>query len=261
MVEETNRGEVIVKAPVLEVTGASKYFGGVAAVHQVNLALVSGERRALIGPNGAGKTTLFNVVTGELPLDKGKIELFGTNATRLTVQRRKDLGLCRTYQISNLFLGLTVEENFFLAVDGSRLPKPWHPWKRDQARRERARQACRSVGLENRFRSRVDELSHGERRQLEVGLALSTNPKLILLDEPCAGLSPTERKQMMDLITRLDPGVTVLLIEHDMDIALRVTHYVTVMNEGTVVAEGNPEQIRANELVQRIYMGEEVHHG
>jgi len=255
-----NPGTALEKAPVLEITDASKYFGGVAAVHEVTLVLLQGERRTLIGPNGAGKTTLFNLVTGELSLDGGQIHLFGRNATDLSVQRRKNLGLCRTYQISNLFLGLTVEENFFLAVDGSRMPKPWRLWESDKERRGKAYEACRRVGLESRFRSSVDKLSHGERRQLEVGLALATDPKLILLDEPCAGLSPTERKQMMDLIAGLDPGVTVLLIEHDMDIALRVADRVTVMNEGEVVAEGNPDQIRSNELVQRIYMGEKEHY-
>jgi branched-chain amino acid transport system ATP-binding protein len=141
------------------------------------------------------------------------------------------------------------------------MPKLWQPWKRDKARRLRTEEACRRVGLESRFQSPVDKLSHGERRQLEVGLALATNPRLILLDEPCAGLSPTERKEMMGLIARLDPEVTVLLIEHDMDIALRVTDYVTVMSEGAVVAEGDPDQIHSNELVQRIYMGERVDHG
>ena len=260
MVKRVNASRVTDEAPILNVIGASKYFGGVAAVHQVDFNLSTGERRALIGPNGAGKTTLFNLITGELPLDSGYIQLFGTDVTHFSVQRRKNLGLCRTYQISNLFLGLTVEENFFLAVDGSRMPKPWYPWRKDLARRKRAQEACRRVGLQNRFQSKVDELSHGERRQLEVGLALATDPKLILLDEPCAGLSPNERRQMMDLICGLDLEVTVLLIEHDMDIALGCTNYVTVMNEGTVVAEARPEVIRSNELVQRIYMGEKAQH-
>ena len=261
MVKDGHPSKTIEEAPVLTVTGASKYFGGVGAVNRVDLTLTSGERRALIGPNGAGKTTLFNLITGELPLDRGNVLLFGTDITYLSVQKRKNLGLCRTYQISNLFLRLTVDENFYLAVDGSRFPNPFHSWKKDMARRERAEEACRRVGLENRFQSPADQLSHGERRQLEVGLALATNPKLILLDEPCAGLSPNERRNMMVLISRLDPEMTVLLIEHDMDIALGVTDYVTVLNEGSVVAEGNPEAIRSNELVQRIYMGERVQHG
>jgi branched-chain amino acid transport system ATP-binding protein len=261
MVENTSTASITREAPALTVTGASKYFGGVAAVHHVDLTLEPGERRALIGPNGAGKTTLFNLITGELPSDSGKVMLFGTDVTLLSVQRRKGLGLCRTYQVSNLFLGLTVEENFYLAVDGSRMPKPWQPWMRDVVRRERAKEACRRVGLEGRFRSPVNQLSHGERRQLEVGLALAANPRLILLDEPCAGLSPNERKQMLDLITGLDPRVTVFIIEHDMDIALRCSDYVTVMHEGSVVAQGNPEEIRLNDLVQRIYMGKSVRDG
>lgn len=238
-----------------------KSFGGVAAVRDVDLVVEFGERRALIGPNGAGKTTLFNLVTGELRPDKGVVRLFGTDVTSRSVQRRAALGLGRTYQVSNLFLALTVEENLFLALNGGKLPHLLRPWTAHTVGRRRAAEVARRVGLEGRLETPVGELSHGEQRQLELGLALSTDPRLIMLDEPSAGLSPSERRRMIELIAGLSRDVTVLLIEHDMDIALGVTDRVTVMHQGAVIAEGNPEEIRSHGQVQQIYLGESAGYG
>lgn len=241
----------------LEVTSVTKSFGGVHAVRSVSFGVPVGERRALIGPNGAGKTTLFNTITGELIPNEGSIKIFGIDITKKSIQDRANLGLGRTYQISQLFLDLTVEENLYLAGTGGigkafRFLTPWH---KDSVERDWACQTAEQVGLQDYINSRVAELSHGLQRQLEVGMALAMRPRLIMLDEPAAGLSPSERIILTEIIKKLPRSVTLILIEHDMDIVLDIADRITVMYHGSVIAEGTPADIRSNQEVQKVYLG------
>ena len=243
-------------APILRLRGVGRRFGGVHAVRDVDLEIRPGERRAILGPNGAGKTTLFNVISGEFGPTSGSIELFGRDVTSEAGRKRARLGLSRTFQTSKLFLGLTVEDNLYLAVLGVR---DGHlrivRSRKDAHMRERARQMAGVVGLEDVLDREVGELSHGEQRQLELGMARATGPKLMMLDEPAAGLSRAERVRLTELLLDLDPEITLILIEHDMDVALGVAEWVTMMHNGTVLVEGTPEEIRANETVHELYLG------
>jgi branched-chain amino acid transport system ATP-binding protein len=243
-------------APILRLRGIGRRFGGVQAVRDVDLEVLPGERRAILGPNGAGKTTLFNVISGEFPPTAGTIELFGEDVTGLPARKRCRMGLTRTFQKSRLFLGLSVEDNLYLAVLGVR-DGHLRPLRtsRDGEMRERARRLAARVGLGDRLDAIVGSLSHGEQRQLEVGMAQAGDPKLMMLDEPAAGLSRGERGALTELLLGLDPSVTLILIEHDMDVALRVAERVTMMHEGRVIVEGTPAEIRANQLVHDLYLG------
>ena len=222
-----------------------------------SLAVRPGERRALIGPNGAGKTTLFNLVAGVLPVSGGSIRLFGEDVTRAPAHRRAARGLARTFQITNLFPGLTVLENCLLAVQALTPVKfsMLRPVGAYGRLRERARAMLGAVGLDAVDDVLVANLSHGEQRQLEIALALAGRPRLLLLDEPTAGLSPAESRLMADLLAGLDPAITVLMIEHDMDIALALASRVTVLHYGRVIADGTREEIRVDPQVREIYLG------
>jgi branched-chain amino acid transport system ATP-binding protein len=242
--------------PILRLRGIGRRFGGVLAVRDVDLEVRPGERRAILGPNGAGKTTLFNLISGEFPPTSGTVELFGADVTRLPARRRARMGLSRTFQTSRLFLGLSVEDNLYLSVLGVheghlRLLKN----RRDGEMRERARTMAEAVGLGGVLDVLVSELSHGEQRQLEVGMARASDPKLMMLDEPAAGLSRAERVRLTDTLRALDPAITLILIEHDMDVALRVAEWVTMMHDGRVIVEGTPDEIRANQTVHDLYLG------
>ena len=243
-------------APILRLRGVGRRFGGVHAVKDVDLEIKPGERRAILGPNGAGKTTLFNVISGEFGPTSGSIELFGRDVTSEPGRKRARLGLSRTFQTSKLFLGLTVEDNLYMAVLGAR---DGHlrivRTRKDAQMRERAREMAGVVGLEDVLEREVGELSHGEQRQLELGMARATGPKLMMLDEPAAGLSRAERVRLTELLIDLDPQMTLILIEHDMDVALGVAEWVTMMHNGTVLVEGTPEEIRTNETVHELYLG------
>jgi branched-chain amino acid transport system ATP-binding protein len=243
--------------PILRLSGVGRRFGGVHALREVDLEVYPGERRALLGPNGAGKTTLFNVVSGEFPPTAGRVELFGRDVTTMPTRTRAKLGLTRTFQTSRLFLGLTVEDNLYLAVLGVRGGhlRPVRLPGRDGAIRERARELAEQVGLHDRIGEVVGSLSHGEQRQLEVAMARAGDPTIMMLDEPAAGLSRGERVALTDLLLRLDPAITLILIEHDMDVALRVAERVTMMHDGRVIVEGTPAEIRANQLVHDLYLG------
>jgi branched-chain amino acid transport system ATP-binding protein len=241
----------------LSLSDVSKVFGGLRAVDGVSLQVEPGERRAIIGPNGAGKTTLFNLISGELPPTEGRITLFGREITRLPAHRRAGLGLARTYQITNLFPRLTVLENAILAVQALS-PVKLHIHRalsRYPAIFERARSVLEAVGLTGKEEETVRNLSHGDQRQLEIALALAGSPKLLLLDEPTAGLSPAESHMITALLKRLDPAITLLVIEHDMDVAFELTNRVTVLHFGKVVADGLGDEVKANPLVQEIYLG------
>ncbi len=247
--------------PILRLRGVGRRFGGLHAVRDVDLAIPPGERRAILGPNGAGKTTLFNVISGDFPPTSGTIELFGADVTILSAPARAKLGLARTYQKSRLFLGLSVEDNLYLAVlgVGAGHLRPVVAPRRDKAMREKARWGAEKVGLAGKLAELVGSLSHGEQRQLEVGMARVSEPKLMLLDEPASGLSRGERVALTDLLLQLDASITLILIEHDMDVALRVAERVTMMHDGRVIVEGTPDEIRANQLVHDLYLGS--HHG
>jgi branched-chain amino acid transport system ATP-binding protein len=242
--------------PILRLRGIGRRFGGVVAVAGVDLAVGAGERRAILGPNGAGKTTLFNLISGEFSPSAGTVELFGRDVTRAPARARARMGLSRTFQTSRLFGGLNVEDNLFLAVLGVgeghlRLVNG----RADAEMREKARAMAETVGLGARLDSLVSELSHGEQRQLEVGMARAAEPELMMLDEPAAGLSRAERVDLTEMLLALDPKITLILIEHDMDVALRVAEWVTMMHDGRVIVEGTPDEIRANERVHALYLG------
>jgi branched-chain amino acid transport system ATP-binding protein len=243
--------------PILRLRGVGRRFGGLQAVEGVDLDLRPGDRRTILGPNGAGKTTLFNVIAGELPPTAGTIELFGVDVTHAPARHRAKLGLARTYQQSRVFVGLSVEDNIYLAALGVRGGHliPIRAAKRDGPLRAKAREAANDVGLGHRLESLVGELSHGEQRQLAIGMARAAEPKLMMLDEPAAGLSRAERQTLTELLLALPSDVTLLLIEHDMDIALRVANRVTMMHDGRVIVEGTPPEIRANETVHALYLG------
>jgi branched-chain amino acid transport system ATP-binding protein len=243
--------------PILRLRGVGRRFGGLHAVFDVDLDVAPGERRAILGPNGAGKTTLFNVISGDIPPTSGTIELFGGDVTTLPAPARAKLGLARTYQKSRLFLGLSIEDNLYLAALGVRRGhlRPVILPKRDGELRERASAMADAVGLGAKADQLVGSLSHGEQRQLEVGMARIGEPKLMLLDEPASGLSGGERGALTELLRKLDPGITLILIEHDMDVALRVAERVTMMHDGRVIVEGTPAEIRANETVHDLYLG------
>jgi branched-chain amino acid transport system ATP-binding protein len=242
--------------PALRLRGVGRRFGGLHAVRDVDLEIAPGERRAILGPNGAGKTTLFNVICGDFPATSGNVELFGKEVTGLPARTRAKMGLARTYQQSRLFGGLTVEDNIYLAIVGV---KGGHlrPVRlgRDAEMRERARATAGRVAIESKLDALVGSLSHGEHRQVALAVALAAEPQMMMLDEPCSGLSRGERQLLTDLLLKLGQELTLIVIEHDMDVALRVAEQVTMMHDGRVIVEGTPDEIRANELVHDLYLG------
>jgi branched-chain amino acid transport system ATP-binding protein len=241
----------------LNLSNVSKAFDGLRALDGVSLAVTAGERRAIIGPNGAGKTTLFGLISGETRATEGRITLFGRDVTRLPPHRRAALGLARTYQITNLFPRLTALENCLLAVQALTSAK-LHLHRALSSYTDhftRARSVLEAVGLEGKEDEVVRNLSHGEQRQLEVALALAGAPKLLLLDEPTAGLSPAESHMMTALLKKLDPAITLLVIEHDMDVAFELTNRITVLHYGKVIADGLSHEVKVNPLVRETYLG------
>ncbi len=241
----------------IEVEDLSKVFGGLRAVDGVSLRVAAGERRVLIGPNGAGKTTLFHCITGALSPSSGRIGLFGRDVTHLPENQRTTLGMGRTFQITNLFTDLTVAENLALAIVGADGRKwiLYRPLAAFPDVREDALAAVDAVGLAGRADAVVKFLSYGERRQLELAVALKTRPKVLFLDEPCAGLSPSERRRIFQMISELPRDITVVMIEHDMDVALGLADSVTVLHRGKVILEGTPRDVQSNPEVRDVYFG------
>ncbi|MEL6523235.1 MAG: ABC transporter ATP-binding protein [Pseudomonadota bacterium] len=240
----------------LEIRGIGKRFGGFWAVQGINLTIRPGERRAILGPNGAGKTSLFNVLTGDTSATTGTITMFGTDITRVPITKRIQAGLRRTYQHANLFNGLTVRDTLFLAVAGVR--GGWRqimPLTAGDPRVIEAERLAEIAGVADFLSKEVSTLSHGQRRQLEIAIALVENPKVLLLDEPAAGLSPAERPKLSALLMSLPKNVTVVLIEHDMEIALKTSESVSVLFNGDLLAEGSPDDIMQNKDVHRVYVG------
>ena len=243
-------------AAALVVKDISRHFGGLKAMRHVSLSLGAGERVSVIGTNGAGKSTLFNCIAGALIATSGTIMLFGEDITRVRAARRARRGLARTFQTSRLFGQLTAAENLFVALGGVRMRgSGLMPSRRDTARWEAAAELLDRVGLAGRGAQIVADLSHGEQRQLEIGMALALDPKILMLDEPAAGFSPSERAHLVALLSSLPETVSLLLIEHDMDIALAVATRVIVMHDGEKILEGSPDEIRASDLVREIYLG------
>ncbi|MBC5782677.1 ABC transporter ATP-binding protein [Ramlibacter sp. USB13] len=240
----------------LVLQGVSRTFGALRAVDDVTLAVAAGERRAVLGANGAGKTTLFNAITGDFPPTAGRIRFFGEDITELPPHERIRKGLRRTYQSSLLFRELSVRDNLFLAVRGmSRGRYSFVRAGAAHATRLATEELLERTRLSHVADEPVANLAHGQQRQLEIGMALAGAPRLILFDEPAAGLSPAERRELVALLTSLPSHMSYVLIEHDLDIALRVVERVTVMHNGRVLREGTPAEIEADTQVQAIYMG------
>jgi len=242
--------------PALRLRGVGRRFGGLVAVSDVDLDVAHGERRAILGPNGAGKTTLFNVIAGDMPPSSGTVELLGEDVTHMPARHCARAGLARTYQQSRMLQGVTVEDSIYLSILGTRSGR-LRPvlLPRDRAMREQAREAARRVAIDHKLGELVGNLSHGEHRQIAIAMALAAEPRVLMLDEPASGLSRGERQLLTELLLGLDRGITLILIEHDMDVALRVAELVTVMHDGHVIVEGTPDEIRANTLVHDLYLG------
>ncbi len=248
--------------PVLEVQNLNKRYGAVQATQNLSIDVRKGEIHALIGPNGAGKTTLMQQLSGQVMPDSGRILLHGRDISRLPVHRRAHLGLGRSFQITQIFDHLSVEDNLALAVQ-ARLGHSFRFWR--NVRRDRkffapTQAALVRCGLEERARELAGSLSHGERRQLDMGMALAGNPALLLMDEPMAGMGPGGTVKMTELIMELKGSVSLLLVEHDMDAVFTLADRITVLVYGQAIATGTPDEIRRHKAVQEAYLGEEACH-
>jgi branched-chain amino acid transport system ATP-binding protein len=241
----------------LEIIGLNKAFGGLSATHNVSLAIRPGERRLIIGPNGAGKTTLFNQITGDMRPNSGQIRLFGTDVTRFTPYKRAHFGLSRTYQIITLFAGDTLEHNVTLGLLGLR-PARWQMWRPLSFYGDLATEARRTldqVGLLHLAEHPVSDIAYGEKRRVELAMALAQKPRVLLLDEPLAGLSNTERSTIKALIASIPRQTAVVMIEHDMDTALDLAETVTLLNYGRVIVDGERDQVIADQRTREVYLG------
>jgi len=248
---------------LLEIDSVTKRFGGVVASDAISLAVPRGELHAVIGPNGAGKTTLIGELSGEIAPDDGRIRFEGGDVTLLPSWRRSRLGLARSFQITSLFADFTALDNVALAVQAhaGHSFRFWRPARGEARLREPARAALARVGLASRADVLVAKLSHGEQRQLEIAMALATGPRLLLLDEPMAGMGPEESGRMVATLRALKGELTILLIEHDMEAVFALADRITVLVYGRIIASGPPEAIRADAQVRQAYLGEEIRHG
>ena len=244
---------------LLVATDVSRHFGGLKAVDRVSVSLVRGELHAVIGTNGAGKSTLVNVLSGEIPVTSGKVDLLGHDVTTWTQPRRARAGLGRSYQRNTIFPRFSVFENCRLTAQARR-PRPWDWWtpaSRCADSRTAAMRAIERAGLATLIDRPAGALSHGQKRQLEIAMCLSTDPQVLLLDEPLAGMGAEETERMLALLGDLKDGHAVLLIEHDMDAVFRVADRITVMVNGRAIASDTPAKVRANPEVQTAYLGDE----
>jgi branched-chain amino acid transport system ATP-binding protein len=245
--------------PLLETVEVTKRFGGLTALDTVNYSVRESEVKGIIGPNGAGKTTLFNVITGELKPTSGKMFLRGEEITGLPPHRLCQKGVGRTFQLTFVFPGMTVYESVWVGIN-SKARVPWDPlFSADHVKdsAQKTEEICHLVGLEEKMNDLASNLSYGDQKILEIAMALSTQPAILLLDEPTQGVSPQETDQIIEVVQELSKRMTIVLIEHSMDVVLRLCHTITVLSEGRVILEGPPEEIRRNEEIQRIYLGEE----
>jgi branched-chain amino acid transport system ATP-binding protein len=243
----------------LEIEALSKRFGGVLASDGISLAIPRGELHAVIGPNGAGKTTLIGQLAGEIAPDSGHIRFENVDITHLPSWRRSQLGLARSFQITSLFSDFTVLDNVALAVQAhaGHSFRFWRKACNEPSLREPARAALNRLGVAQRADVLVSKLSHGEQRQVEIAMALATGPRLLLLDEPMAGMGPDESARMVDTLRELKGTLTIMLIEHDMEAVFALADRITVLVYGRIIASGTPEAIRANEQVRQAYLGEQ----
>jgi branched-chain amino acid transport system ATP-binding protein len=243
----------------LEIEALSKRFGGVLASDGISLAIPRGELHAVIGPNGAGKTTLIGQLAGEIAPDSGCIRFENVDITHLPSWRRSQLGLARSFQITSLFSDFTVLDNVALAVQAhaGHSFRFWRKACNETSLREPARAALNRLGVAQRADVLVSKLSHGEQRQVEIAMALATGPRLLLLDEPMAGMGPDESARMVDTLRELKGTLTIMLIEHDMEAVFALADRITVLVYGRIIASGTPEAIRANEQVRQAYLGEQ----
>jgi branched-chain amino acid transport system ATP-binding protein len=250
-------GEISGETPVLELKALCKSFGGLQATRDVSLRIMPGDRKAIIGPNGAGKTTLFNLITGIYPVTSGQVILFGQDVTRWPSHRRTALGMARTFQVTSLFPGLTVLDNVLLAIEGLRSSKfvMWRFLSSYKDVQDKAHFLLEQAAFLDRKDVEVRNLSHGEQRQLEIVLGLASDPNILLLDEPAAGLSSGESMEMAEFLMKLDPKLAILLIEHDMDVVFDVASQISVLHFGEILETGTPDQIHASAKVQEIYLG------
>ncbi|HET7766345.1 MAG TPA: ABC transporter ATP-binding protein [Burkholderiales bacterium] len=244
--------------PALELADLKKFFGGLPAMNGVSLKVAPGERRLIIGPNGAGKTTLFNLITGDLQRDSGSIRLFGDEVSRLKPHQRAHRGLARTYQIITLFPRDTLRHNIVLSLLGLRSAR-WGTLRalsRYSELEEEAHSVLKRVGLDALAHRPIAEVAYGEKRRLEIAMALAQKPKLLLLDEPLAGLSREERSSVKELVAGIPREVTVVMIEHDMDTALDLAERITVLHYGSVIVEGTRAEIIADPKTREVYLGD-----
>ena len=245
--------------PVLELRQLCKSFGGLQATRYVTLRIMPGDRKAIIGPNGAGKTTLFNLITGIYPVTSGQVLLYGKDVTRWPSHRRTAMGMARTFQVTSLFPKLTVLDNVLLAIQGLR-PSKFVVWRFLSSYRDvydKAYGLLDAAGFLDRKDVEARNLSHGEQRQLEIVLGLASDPKILLLDEPAAGLSSGESAEMAQFLMKLAPHLAILLIEHDMDVVFDVASEISVLHFGEILESGTPQQIHDSPRVQEIYLGTE----
>jgi len=238
--------------------GLTRRFSGFTAVNNVTIEIPTGGVRTIIGPNGAGKTTFFNLLSGRIPPSEGKIFFNDKDITALQPYERARLGISRSFQITNIFAKLTVHENVRLAVQAVHDGKAnfFLPASRMGDLSVKTEQLLHDVGLFDARENRAENLSHGDQRRLEIALVLARDPQVLLLDEPLAGMSPTETHETVELIKRIAPGRTVMLVEHDIDVVMAISESITVFQSGGVLATGTPQEIRGNEAVQRAYLGE-----
>jgi branched-chain amino acid transport system ATP-binding protein len=248
-----------VAEPLLEIEGLAKRFGGVVASDAIALAVPPGELHAVIGPNGAGKTTLIGQLSGEVVPDAGHIRFGGIDIIKLPTHQRSRLGLARSFQITSLFLDFTALDNVALAVQAhaGHSFRFWRNARDEPGLREPARKALARVGLAERADALVASMSHGEHRQLEIAMALATVPRMLLLDEPMAGMGPEESQRMVALLRELKGELTILLVEHDMEAVFALADRITVLVYGRVIASDTPEAVRANAEVRQAYLGEQ----
>ncbi len=242
-------------APILATEGLAVRFGGLRALNNVNLAVAPGEIRAIIGPNGAGKSTLFNCLTGVLRPTAGHIRFAGDDITGLSPDRISQKGIARSYQITNILPNATVLENVRIAAQSRR--HSWSMLSHHRAYRDvidKAEAALEQVGLGDKSDTLAANLSHGEQRNLEIGIALATKPEVLCLDEPTAGMSTAETRDTMELVRRIGKGLTILIVEHDMQVVMELAHRITVLHYGVVLAEGTPAEIQQNPKVQEVYL-------
>lgn len=246
----------------IELKGVGKRFGDFQAVGSVDLAVPPHQRCALLGPNGAGKTTLLNLISGRLSLSSGSIHINGHDVSHDTAGKRARLGVGRSFQKTNIFPQLSLLENVRLGLQARQLARNWNPWSpidADEALREQASAMLRRVNIRRPVEAVAEELSYGEQRQLELAITLATQPRIVLLDEPTAGMSPTETAHVLELMMELLQGLTVVIVEHDLSVVDRIADRIVVLERGAIIADGTPADVKADSRVQHAYLKGAVH--